>query len=142
QPLAQRVDEQPQALTEGPCPQAASRGLPTGRRLGATLLCRRCHPAREAAVFALQLGKTRERSREAEQRPVAGVNAGDEGIDQGVGDLIVGAAAGKGVDRLVGEVGARTAEPLVQQSELPPPAQHAAAQEREKAGWQLAESAL
>ena len=78
----------------------------------------------------------------AQQRRVAGVDAGDEGVGQRLGDLAAGAAAGEGVDGFVGVVAARRAEALGQQVQFAPPAEYIAGQERPQTARQLAQAAV
>ena len=73
-------------------------------------------PRDDAAVLALQRGQAREGGRHAQQRRVAGVDAGDEGVGEHVGRFAAGAAAGEGVDRFVAAVAPRRPKALQRES--------------------------
>jgi hypothetical protein len=129
----QRIDEQLQPLAEGPHLAAAPVLLAARLRLGAALPGGGDESFEHAAVLLLQLRQPREGGPEAEQCRVAGVDAGDEGVGENLGDLGPGPPPGEGVDRLVAGVAPRPAEALGEQPPLAAPAEHVAAEERTEA---------
>ena len=82
-------------------------------------------------MLALHPPHAGERRLEAQPPRVAGVDAGDHGVDQHVGGLAANAPAGEVVARLVGGVAARGLGPLEQHAHAAWEAQDVA---REKPG--------
>ncbi len=127
-------DERAQPAMERPQVAAALVRFAARRRLGTAILGGAEEALDDAARFALELGEAREARGQAEQRAIAGVDAGDHRIGEHLGRLAASTAAHEGVDRLVAGVGSAAAEALPQQRALAAQRQEVATQQRTGSG--------